>query len=80
MALEQTETIAGSVVPNRSVDVMSELPKKVVSVLFKDGSYVSRGQALYKLDDADTRAKLRQFPRSQPADWIFPGQKLRVPR
>ena len=60
-SLDQTETVAGSVVPNRTVDVMSELSKKIASVAFKDGSYVNQGQLLYKLDDADIRAKLRQL-------------------
>lgn len=60
-SLNQTETVAGSIVPNRTVDVMSELPKKISKVAFNDGSYVSQGQMLYKLDDADIRAKLRQL-------------------
>ncbi|MGB4845336.1 MAG: efflux RND transporter periplasmic adaptor subunit, partial [Ferruginibacter sp.] len=58
---QQTETVAGSVLPNRTVEVMSELSKKIVSVNFKDGSTVGAGQVLYKLDDADIRAKLRQL-------------------
>ena len=60
-ALEQSEAVAGSIVPNRTVEIMSELPKKITAVLFKDGSYVSQGQTLYKLDDADIRARLKQL-------------------
>ncbi|MBN8676207.1 MAG: efflux RND transporter periplasmic adaptor subunit [Chitinophagales bacterium] len=60
-SLNETETVAGSVVPNRTVDVMSELSKKIAYVSFRDGSYVSQGQVLYKLDDADIQAKLRQL-------------------
>lgn len=59
--LTETEAVAGSVVSNRTVDIMSELPKKVTAVLFKDGGYVSQGQVLYKLDDADIHARLRQL-------------------
>ena len=58
---QQIENVAGSVLPNRTVEVMSELSKKVVSVNFRDGARVSAGQVLYKLDDADFRAKLRQL-------------------
>ncbi len=58
---QQTETVAGSVLPNRTVEVMSELSKKIVSVNFRDGAQVGAGQVLYKLDDADIRAKLRQL-------------------
>ncbi|HEX5652325.1 MAG TPA: efflux RND transporter periplasmic adaptor subunit [Chitinophagaceae bacterium] len=61
VSLQQSETVAGSLVPNRTVDIMSELPKKISSVLFRDGSYVSQGQVLYKLDDADIRARIRQL-------------------
>ena len=57
---EQSETIAGSIIANRTVDIMSELPKKVTAVLFKDGSIVRKDQPLYKLEDADILARLRQ--------------------
>lgn len=59
--MQQTETVAGSVLPNRTVDIMSELSKKITAVNFKDGAVVGAGQVLYKLDDADIRAKLRQL-------------------
>jgi membrane fusion protein (multidrug efflux system) len=59
-SLESSEKLAGSLIANRSVDVMSELPRKLVSIHFEDGSIVREGQLLYKLDDADLRAKHRQ--------------------
>lgn len=59
--MQQTETVAGSVLPNRVVDIMSELSRKIVSVNFKDGAQVGAGQVLYKLDDADIRARLNQL-------------------
>jgi membrane fusion protein (multidrug efflux system) len=59
-SLVQNETIAGTVIANQTVDITSELSKKIVAVYFKDGSYVSKGQPLYKLDDADTRARIHQ--------------------
>lgn len=61
MAIDQTETVAGSIVPNREVAIMSELPKKVTAVGFKDGTGVQKGQLLYSLDNADILAKLRQL-------------------
>ena len=60
-ALNEKEVIAGSLVPNREVAVMSEVTKKVSSILFRDGSYVSKGQVLYKLDDADILARINQL-------------------
>lgn len=59
--LQESETVAGSVVPNRTVEIMSEMTKKITAVSFRDGSLVQRGQVLYKLDDADILAKLRQL-------------------
>jgi membrane fusion protein (multidrug efflux system) len=59
--IDQSEVVAGSIVPNRSVEIMSELSKKVSLVAFKDGDYVKQGQLLYKLEDADIQAKLRQL-------------------
>ena len=58
---QQSETISGSIIPNREVPVMSEVTKRVVAVAFKDGSFVNAGQLLYKLDDADIQARLRQL-------------------
>jgi membrane fusion protein (multidrug efflux system) len=59
-SVESSEKLAGSLIASRSVDIMSELPRKVNSILFKDGSVVTQGQVLFKLDDADLRAKHRQ--------------------
>ncbi|MBC6492795.1 efflux RND transporter periplasmic adaptor subunit [Flavihumibacter stibioxidans] len=59
--LNQSELIAGTILPEREVEVMSELTKKINEVSFTDGSYVQKGQLLYKLDDADIRAKIRQL-------------------
>ncbi len=41
IVLHQSETVAGSIVPNRTVDIMSELPRKITAVSFKDGSLVA---------------------------------------
>src|SRR5687767_6375526 len=57
--IEQSEVIAGSVVPIREIEVMSELSRKVTHIGFTDGSFVRQGQLLYKLDDADILAKIR---------------------
>lgn len=58
---ENAEVIAGSIVPNREVEIMSEVTKKITAVTYKDGGFVSSGQLLYKLDDADILAKIRQL-------------------
>jgi membrane fusion protein, multidrug efflux system len=53
----QLSTI-GSLRANESVDIVSEISKKVVTVLLKEGSFVSKGQLLFKLDDADIVARI----------------------
>ena len=58
--LTSSEKLPGSIIANRSVDIMSELSRKVTAVHFNDGSIVRQGQVLFKLDDADLRAKERQ--------------------
>jgi membrane fusion protein, multidrug efflux system len=58
--LLQGESVAGSVLANKEVTIASEVLKKVKSIHFKEGSHVSKGQLLYKLDDNDIRARLKQ--------------------
>lgn len=60
-SLLQEEIIAGSISPSRQVTITSEIAKKVAHVAFKDGSFVTQGQLLYKLEDADIRARIRQL-------------------
>jgi len=60
-ALVQEESVAGSVLANREVTITSEVSKRVISIHFKDGSYVDKGQLLYKLDDGDIKARLKQI-------------------
>ena len=60
-AYHQDELIVGTVISNRAVEIVSEIPRKVTSIAFKDGAYIQRGQLLYKLDDADLKAKLKKI-------------------
>lgn len=60
-ALVQEESVAGSVLAKREITVTSEVSKKVISIHFKDGSYVNKGQLLYKLDDSEIKARLKQI-------------------
>ena len=51
----------GSLRANESVDIVSEISKKVVSIYLKEGSNVIRGQLLFKLDDSDIVARLNKL-------------------
>lgn len=58
---KQEEQIVGTLAPYQEVDIVSEVPKKVKSIHFKDGERISQGQLLYKLDDADLKAQLKRL-------------------
>jgi len=46
----------GTLVANESVEIVSEISKKVSAVFLKEGEEVSKGTLLFKLDDADIQA------------------------
>ena len=56
----QLSTI-GTMRANESVEIVSEISKKVVTVFLKEGSFVSKGQMLFKLDDADIVARINKL-------------------
>jgi membrane fusion protein, multidrug efflux system len=60
-SLLHEEIMAGSISSAKEVTITSEIAKKVTYVAFRDGSFVNKGQLLYKLDDADIRARIRQL-------------------
>jgi len=51
----------GTIRANESVEIVSEINRKVVSISMKEGSYVAKDQLLFKLDDADIVAKIRKL-------------------
>lgn len=59
--LSQHEVITGTLLPYREVVIRSEVPQKILQVGFLDGGDVSHGQLLYKLNDADLQARLKQL-------------------
>ena len=59
--LSQEESVAGSVLANKEITIASEVSKRLLSIHFKEGGRVSKGQLLYKLDDSEIRARLKQI-------------------
>lgn len=51
----------GTIVSNEEVELRSELSKKITGIYFKEGSYVSKGQLLFKLDDSELNAQLNKL-------------------
>jgi len=50
----------GTIRPNESVDIVSEINKKLAGIYMKEGDMVSQGQLLFKLDDADITARINK--------------------
>ncbi len=59
-ALDQKEVISGSVRPVQEVAIVSEISQKIVRITFKDGQHVQKGDLLYKLNDAELKARLKE--------------------
>ncbi|MBV6477626.1 MAG: Multidrug resistance protein MdtA [Ignavibacteria bacterium] len=51
----------GTIVSNEEVELRSELSKKITGIYFKEGSNVSKGQLLFKLDDSELSAQLNKL-------------------
>jgi membrane fusion protein, multidrug efflux system len=60
-ALKEELEITGSLTANRQVDIVSELPRKIIRVNVKDGAYVKPGQLLFEMDNADLLAQLEKL-------------------
>ena len=52
--------LSGSIEANEQVEVRSEVSGVVESINFQEGSYVSKGQQLFKINDLELRAQLSQ--------------------
>ncbi|MCX2452010.1 efflux RND transporter periplasmic adaptor subunit [Pedobacter sp. PLR] len=57
--LNHEEVIVGTMAPFQEVAIVSEIAQKIIQVAFQDGGYVNKGQLLYKLNDADLKARLK---------------------
>ena len=60
-ALNQEEVAVGTILPNQEVAIVSEIAQKITRISFSDGASVSRGQLLYKLNDIELKAKLKEL-------------------
>ncbi|RZM23127.1 MAG: efflux RND transporter periplasmic adaptor subunit [Pedobacter sp.] len=58
--IDITYTYNGSIDADEQIDVRSEIPGIVRSINFTEGSNVSKGQLLVKIDDRELKAQLQQ--------------------
>lgn len=60
-AVRDTVRTVGTLAANESVNVVSELSRRLVAVHVSEGTDVEKGALLFKLDDADLRAQLAEL-------------------
>jgi membrane fusion protein (multidrug efflux system) len=53
-------SLSGSIEANEQVEIHSEVSGIVEGIYFTEGTYVSKGQVLFKVNDIELRAQLRQ--------------------
>jgi membrane fusion protein (multidrug efflux system) len=53
-------SLSGSIEANEQIEIHSEVSGIVEGIYFTEGSYVSKGQVLFKVNDIELRAQLRQ--------------------
>lgn len=53
-------TLSGSIEANEQIEVRSEVSGIVEKIAFNEGSFVSKGQLLFKVNDVELRAQLAQ--------------------
>jgi len=56
-----TLTASGSIEPNEQVQIRSEVSGIIRNLYFQEGSYVTKGQILFDIDDTELQAQLLQM-------------------
>lgn len=52
---------SGTLRPNEAVEIHPEVSGRITAILFKEGSFVKKGQTLVQLNDADIRAQIQKL-------------------
>lgn len=60
-AIEEQLRLPASIVANEFTEIKPELNGKILQINFKDGQAVSKGQWLFKLNDADPQARISKL-------------------
>ncbi|MCK9204408.1 MAG: efflux RND transporter periplasmic adaptor subunit [Bacteroidales bacterium] len=68
----------GNLIANEEVELRSEIPGRIVSINFEEGSRVAKGALLVKIDDRELQAQLKklQVDEKQARDDLFRKEKL----
>lgn len=76
--LDNKLVLTGSVLPNESLELRSEISGKVESITFREGSAVKKGDLLVQLEDDEVKAQLekQKYNRKLNQDNEFRQRKL----
>ncbi len=76
--MEEKIYSTGTVLANEEVEIRSEVPGRIVSIHFQEGSAVSKGDLLLKINDDELQAELKKlrFEEQVAADDVFRKEKL----
>ena len=59
-SLDNQVFATGTILANEEVELRSEVAGKIIKILFKEGSFVNKGDLLIKINDADLQAQLKR--------------------
>ncbi len=59
-AMRNRVTVPGTILPNESVELRSEIAGKIIEIQFNEGESVKQGQALFRIDDRELSAQADQ--------------------
>jgi membrane fusion protein (multidrug efflux system) len=76
--LENNILTTGNVIANEEVELRSEVPGRIVAINFEEGSLVTKGSLLLKIDDRELLARLKklQVDEKQAKDDLYRKEKL----
>ncbi len=76
--LDNKLTVTGSVLPNESLELKSEISGKITSIKFKEGNKVTKGELLLQINDDEISAQLdkQRYNRKLNQDNEFRQRKL----
>ncbi len=76
--LLNTIMATGNIMANEEVELRSELPGRIISINFEEGSQVSKGVLLMKTDDRELQAQLKKLmvEEKQARDDLYRKEKL----
>ncbi|MCK9422002.1 MAG: efflux RND transporter periplasmic adaptor subunit [Bacteroidales bacterium] len=76
--LENKILTNGNLIANEEVELRSEIPGRVISISFEEGSPVVKGALLVKIDDRELQAQLKklQVDEKQAHDDLYRKEKL----